>query len=148
MRNLLLFVIGMSLFSMQAFADQKCKSVNLKVKNELEAEGQKRKIKVNAIYYWDNEDKKWRFENVRDKEISNNKSHTFTESLEYVGNEKVNAFYVKFQYLAGGKWSKTRYSKHLKKNGDTVYGKTECVKNKTYKLTINNAQEKEPTDNP
>ena len=113
MKNILFFILGMSLLSIQVFA-KNCKDVKLKVINNFKINQDDTKsptIKVSSIYY--NEGKGWRYENVKDKEIKGGKSHTFTENLEYVGGERINAFYVKFKFKNGKEWSKTYRSEPI-----------------------------------
>ena len=113
MKNILFLMLGMSLLSIQAFA-KNCKKVQLEVKNSFRLKDEKEPnymIKVFSIHYKDG--KKWRFENVKNKEIDSGKSHTFTENLEFVGGEKIDQFYVKFKIKTGGKWSKSYKSNFI-----------------------------------
>jgi hypothetical protein len=114
-------------FAGNAIADQKCKSVDIKVTNSYG-----KNIKVVNVFYYDIEDKKWRDDNVSDKVINNGKSHTFDRGLEYVGNEKITQWQVKFRYKeADGDWSDKVCS-----NVITNQSKASCVKNKDYTLKV------------
>ncbi len=93
--------ISILFFGVNAMADQKCKDVNIKVKNEYG-----KKILVTKINYRDKEDKKWRDNDLKNTEVSNGKTKTIEETLEYVGNENIPKMQVQFKYKEkDGDWS-------------------------------------------
>jgi hypothetical protein len=69
-----------------ALADN-CKAPKVSIVNDKSTT-----IKVLKLQYFDECDKKWRTEDLKDTEIQAGKSATFTDNLEYVGNCKVSKF--------------------------------------------------------
>ncbi len=136
MRKLIPMVVvamGISFLSVNAMADQKCKSADIKVQNSY---GER--IKVSKINYRDKEDKKWRDNNLSNTEISNGSTRSIDETLEYVGNENIPKMQVQFQYKEDdGDWSDKVWS-----NVTTGLGGSVCVKNKDYNITVSGTDSK------
>jgi len=145
-------VIAMSMlgFSTHANADQACKKVRISVVNQFEYGAGPMEIKVYKINYYDREDRKWRKNRLNKIAGVGNSRMTlqnnwqaglpFTETLEFVGNEKIPAMQVQFKYrfptgnrLSEPLWSNvTRFSAN---NG-------ECVKGKSYTITVTGTAER------
>jgi hypothetical protein len=119
-------VLGILVNSAGVLADQKCKNVDIKVDNQF---GER--IKVTKINYRDYEDKKWRDNDLKNTEIADGKSKTITETLEYVGNEKITKMQVQFQYETGHAWSNKVWSNVTKGLGGST-----CAANKQYSIVV------------
>ncbi len=126
-------VSSLLMASLTAVADQKCKSVDIKVDNQY---GER--IKVTKINYRDKEDKKWRDNDVKNTEVPVGKTRTIDETLEYVGNESIPKMQVQFQYETGHAWSDKVWS-----NVTKGLGGSSCVKNKVYAVTVSGIDDKQ-----
>ena len=121
-------------FGVNAMADQKCKDVNIKVKN---AYG--KKILVTKINYRDKEDKRWRDNELSNTEVSNGKTGTIEETLEYVGNENIPKMQVQFRYKEDdGDWSDRQWS-----NVTTGLGGNRCERFDDYNITVTSVGNKQ-----
>ena len=133
----ILAVIAMLMGSAtMAFADSKCKDVNIKVTNNYKYGGNKVKIKVLAVNYKDKEDGKWRDNDLKNTEISYGITKSINEDLEYVGNEDVPRLQVKFKFLEDKGWSSEKWS-NVK-----VTTAQKCIANKTYTITVTGTDSK------
>lgn len=81
-----------------ALADSRCRQVNIRVKNLYKRNGTGVTIKVLAVNYYDNEDAKWRTNDLAAWEIRAGGQTRKHETLEYVGNEWVEKMQVKFKF--------------------------------------------------
>lgn len=96
-------IIGSSMLpSGTVLADQKCKSVKFSFTNSI---GES--IKIYKVGYYDLEDKKWRTNTIKNTKMNNGATASITETLEYLGNEKLGDVRVYYKPLVGGskKWS-------------------------------------------
>jgi hypothetical protein len=123
------------LFSgINAMADQKCRDVNIKVKN---AYG--KKILVTKINYRDKEDKKWRDNDLKNTEIAKGKTKTIEETLEYVGNESIPKMQVQFRY----KEDDDDWSDRVWSNVVTGLGGNPCERHDSYNITVSSTGTKQ-----
>ncbi len=125
-------VSGSLLFAAGAMADQKCKSVDIKVQNDFG-----KTIKVTKVNYRDKDDKKWRDNDLANTEVPHGQTRTIRETLEYVGNESIPKMQVQFQYETGHAWSSRVWS-----NVTTGLGGSPCAKYKDYKLVVSSVDSK------
>jgi len=87
-------ITGSLLMPMSAMASDKCKNIDITVKNQTGSE-----IRVKKIKHYDYDRSKWRSNfNVSNK-ISNNYQKTYTKNLQYVKNDetKVAVYYYNFR---------------------------------------------------
>ncbi len=123
-------------FAATATADQLCKDTKITVTNKYKNGNNKVKIKILSVNYYDKEDGKWRTNDVKNTDISADKAATITESLEYVGNEKVTKMQVKFKFEENKGWSTEKWS-----NVTSLADKT-CDKGEKYNLTVSGTDSK------
>lgn len=76
-----------------AYADQLCKSVRIDTLNNFAHE-----IRIRKINYFDQEDARWRTNDIRNTVIQRGRSRPVTETLEYVGNERLTHFQLLIDY--------------------------------------------------
>lgn len=134
MKSMLAAAIGsLALMGAPALADQLCKDVKIKVTNDAYDE-----IRVTKINYRDAEDKKWRDNNLKNDTVKSGKTKTFTETLEYVGNEEIPRFQVKFDYKrdASDDWTNGVWS-NISSNGVNP-----CQKNSTISISVTGTADK------
>jgi len=128
-RRMLLTFAMLSLSLQAASADQLCRSVDIKFRNDVP-----RSIKILKFEYYDVEDAKWRTENVGNFfQIQGATSGKMDESLEYVGNERISKFRVHYKWCgvqnANGQcsgWQKGSYTSVATPGIPDV---TKCIKN-------------------
>ncbi len=116
-------VIGVSMLPAgHVAADQKCKDVKIKVTNKAGKD-----VKIYKVKYYDVEDKKWRTNDIKNEKIQNGRTGSVTETLEYVGNEKIGNVQIQYKPLVGGSrvWSSAKSS-----------GISRCGKGNTISHTI------------
>ena len=119
-----------------AHADQLCKSTDVRFVNKVP-----RTIKVLRFEYWDEEDKKWRNENVKDTVLKEGQqSDWMNETLEYVGNEVVENFRVFYKWCgvqnANGTCSVFQVGDRRSKKVSRAGGAKTCVKDMNIKLDV------------
>ena len=96
-------IIGSSMLPTgTVLADQKCKSVKFSFTNLI---GES--IRIYKVGYYDLEDGKWRTNSIKNTKMNDGATKTITETLEYLGNEKMGDVRVYYKPLVGGgkKWS-------------------------------------------
>lgn len=111
-----------------ARADSLCKNVKFEYVNQ-HSSGQK--IQVIKVEYWDNEDGKWRTEDVQNEDCAQGATcMTNGDDLAYVGNEAITKIKFHFQYWAAGQWSGTVITSERSTSGMTS---NTCVADKVYR---------------
>lgn len=123
-------VFAMLTLSVQAVvADQKCKSVDIKFRNDVP-----RSIKILKFEYYDVEDAKWRTEDVWNFfQIQGATSGKIDRTLEYVGNEKISQFKVHYKWcgVQTASWQCTSWQSgsYVSKPRAGIPNVNKCVKN-------------------
>ncbi|MEL6977858.1 MAG: hypothetical protein AAGM38_04160 [Pseudomonadota bacterium] len=91
---------------LSAYADQRCRDVKLILRNDYFVNST-----VYRIKYFDVEDKKWRTNKLKRTTIpGGGKTRTITETLEFVGNERIGDIMIEHDSRLGRVWSKAKPS--------------------------------------
>lgn len=126
-RPLLVAILSLGLAA-PAIADQRCRSVDVRFQNDTS-----RIIRVLSFEYYDEEDRRWRSENVRNTVIGIGAiSAARDETLEYVGNEPLNRFRVWHRTCAvasGGTCTTWSNGRQLSADVNGIPGISRCTRN-------------------
>jgi hypothetical protein len=128
-------ILCLALGAAPAMADSKCKDVRIKVINQFKDGSNPVKIKVLAVNYFDNTDKKWRDNDLKNTDIKHGSDDIIIEDLEYVEGEALTKFQVKFKFEEDKGWSSEKWSQ-------VVFVSGSCVKGRLVTVTVTDTASK------
>ncbi|MEM8500943.1 MAG: hypothetical protein AAF542_23215 [Pseudomonadota bacterium] len=125
------------LLSVTVMADQRCRSVDIRFENNVP-----RSIKILKFEYFDDEDDKWRTENVWNFfQIVGATSGVVEETLEYVGNEPIPLFRVHYKWCgvqdSNGQCDSWQRGSRVSRQVAAVPNVARCTRNMNITIPIN-----------